>query len=600
MVPAPRWTGVALAAAFAGSVALAQTTERVSVDSAGAQANGNSYWYDGVSISADNRFVAFGSDASNLVAGDTNLQKDVFVFDRRTRTTERVSIGLGGAQPDGRSTEPSISADGRFVSFCSLATNLVAGDTNGHWDVFVRDRQNGTTERVSVASGGAQGNFDSTSSSISADGRRVAFVSDAMNLVPNDLSSELDIFVRDRQNGTTEMVNLSSLGAQGNGTNRRPHISADGRFVVFESTANNLVYPDSNGVYDIFVRDLQFGLLERISLASNGMPGEDWSEEPAISADGRFVAFTSKASNLVPGDTNTGTDIFVRDRENQTTECASRNFMGGPANGWSQSPSISADGRCVSFASTSSDLAPGDMNWDSDVFLRDRASGALERVSMDTGGTPANSESIVSWLSADARFVAFFSLATNLVAGDTNAASDVFLRDRRASGFSSLCAPGLAGVLPCPCSNPPAGPGRGCDNSALTGGAVLSAEGLAYLAQDSLVFTASDERPTATSILVQGSAELSSGAVFGQGVRCAGGTLRRLYVKVASGGVIHAPDFAAGDAAVSLRSAALGDTIQAGESRFYFVYYRDPNVLGGCPSASTFNATQTGRVDWWL
>jgi hypothetical protein len=186
-----------------------------------------------------------------------------------------------------------------------------------------------------------------------------------------------------------------------------------------------------------------------------------------------------------------------------------------------------------------------------------------------------------------------------LISGDTNGETDVFLHDRDATGFASLCSPGSAGVIACPCGNAPGGPNQGCDNSAATGGASLLATGISYLTMDSLVFTTSGENPTATSIVLQGNALAASGVVYGQGVRCVDGTLKRLFVKTAVGGSITAPDFGAGDPAVSARSAAKGDVIQPGQSRWYLVYYRDPVVLGGCPATSTFNATQTGQVTWW-
>ena len=151
-------------------------------------------------------------------------------------------------------------------------------------------------------------------------------------------------------------------------------------------------------------------------------------------------------------------------------------------------------------------------------------------------------------------------------------------------------------MIGCPCGNQPSGPGRGCDNSAGSGGAALSAAGAAYLTQDTLTLTSTGELPTATSIFLQGTGPIAGGAVFGQGVRCAGGVLKRLYVESASGGVASAP--APGDPSVSARSAALGDPIAPGQSRWLLVYYRDPVVLGGCPAASTFNATQTGVVEW--
>jgi hypothetical protein len=202
-------------------------------------------------------------------------------------------------------------------------------------------------------------------------------------------------------------------------------------------------------------------------------------------------------------------------------------------------------------------------------------------------------------ISADGRYVVFRSAATNLVPGDTNGYTDVFLHDRFATGFTSTCDPGTNNVIACPCGNPPSGPGRGCDNSASAGGAWLSASGIAYLSIDSLVFTTLDEKPAAMSILLQGNTSIPTGLVFGQGVRCAGGTLKRLYIKPALGGSITAPDFNAGDPTVSARSAFLGDPIQPGEPRTYLVYYRDPIILGGCPATSTFNATQTGQISWW-
>jgi hypothetical protein len=218
------------------------------------------------------------------------------------------------------------------------------------------------------------------------------------------------------------------------------------------------------------------------------------------------------------------------------------------------------------------------------VFVRDRQLGATARASVDVLGAQGDLDAdYYPFASADGRYVVFPSFATNLVPGDTNGVLDVFLHDRAASGFTSLCEPGIDGVAACPCGNPPSGAGRGCQNSAATGGAVLSAFGIAYLSTDSLVFTTSGEKPTALSIVLQGPTSIPAGLVFGQGVRCVGGALKRLYTKTASGGSITAPNFGAGDSQVSVRSAALGDPIPAGGTRWYLVYYRDPVVLGGCP-----------------
>jgi len=237
-----------------------------------------------------------------------------------------------------------------------------------------------------------------------------------------------------------------------------------------------------------------------------------------------------------------------------------------------------------------------------DVFLRDLAAGTTVRANVGPSNVQDDGGAGICAISSDGRNVAFDSAGDDLVPGDSNGVADVFVRDLfRGTGFTSLCEAGAGGVVACPCGNPPspAGPpGRGCDNSSSTGGAVLAVTGGAFLSEDTLAFTTTDERPTAASFLLQGTAEIAAGAVYGQGVRCVTGTLRRLYNRSAVGGSITVPDVAAFDPSVSARSAALGFPIQAGESRWYLVAYRDPLVLGGCSPVSTFNATQTGRVTW--
>jgi len=341
-----------------------------------------------------------------------------------------------------------------------------------------------------------------------------------------------------------------------------------------------------------------------VSVATSGLAGNGSSgvsAPPRISNDGRYVLFSSNASDLVAGDANLTPDLFVRDLVAGTTELVSIS-TGGVQSDFAPSLSfvmdMTPDGRFVSWSTKASNLVLGDTNGVEDVFVRDRLLGTTERRSVGTSGAQGDSPSVGGTLSDDGRRCAFHSLATNLVGGDTNAVMDAFLRDTDPSAFTGTCDPGAGGVIACPCANAPPGPGRGCDNSASTGGASLSASGAAYLSLDSLVFQTSGEKPTATSVLLQGTTSLSSGAVYGQGVRCLGGALKRLFTKTASGGSITAPEFGFGDPTVSSRSAAKGDAIQAGESRWYLVFYRDPIVLGGCSATSTFNATQTGRVIW--
>ena len=591
-----------IAGAVLAGTGLAQVTQRVSVTSDGAQANNYS---EQASISADGRCASFYSRASNLVPGDTNNVEDVFVRDRLLGTTERVSIDSGGTEANDSSFVSSLSSDGRFVAFRSRATNLVSADTNGLDDIFIRDRQLGTTERVSVDSTGIEATGFSDFPSISGDGRYVAFESFAANLVPGDTNGDRDVFVRDRQLGTTERVSVDSNGAPGSNSSGHPTISLDGRYVTFFSYSNNLVLGDTNQVADVFVHDRQLSTTERLSVNSNGVQGNDNSGAPfvfacptALSADGRYVAFYSTASNLVSGDTNFSEDVFVRDRQFGTTERVSISSGGAQGTADSYGVSLSSDGRYVAFYSHASNLVSNDTNMDWDVFVRDQHLATTDRASLSSGGMQG--DGYAPSVSADGRYVAFHASTSSLVSNDTNVATDIFVRDRFGGpNFSSFCLPGAGSVITCPCSNPPAGTDRGCDNSAATGGAILAASGGTYLSSDSLVLTTSGERSTALSIVMQGNALILNGVVYGQGVRCVGGTIiRRLYIKNAIGGSITAPDLGSGDPAVSARSAAKGDVIHAGESRWYLVYYRDGHVLGGCPASSGFNATQTGRVDW--
>ena len=337
---------------------LAQNTARVSVASDGVQANNYSY---SPSISANGRFVAFHSNANNLVQNDTNGTLDIFVHDRLSSETTRISLTSAGTQANGDSYEASISADGRFVAFDSSASNLVSGDTNEDDDIFLHDRQTGETNRVSLSSDGTQANDNSYLAFISADGRFIAFGSYASNLVPGDTNGEGDVFVHDRQNGQTTRVSLASDGTQANGDSGIAFISADGRYVAFSSTANNLVAGDTNGLGDVFVHDRQTGETARVSLASDGSQANSGSFDISISADGRFVAFSSVASNLVAGDTNWNEDVFIHDRQTGETTRISVTSEGIQANGGSGSPFISADGRYVTFVSWASNLVAGGM-----------------------------------------------------------------------------------------------------------------------------------------------------------------------------------------------------------------------------------------------
>jgi len=404
----------------------AGSTTRVSVDSAHRQANGPS---SAAAISADGRFVAFESNATNLVPGDTNGLTDIFVNDHGAGGTIRASVDSLGRQANGPSFNPATSADGRFVAFESSATNLVTGDTNGVADIFVRDLLTGKTTRVSVDSLGRQANGPSFNPAISADGRFIAFESDATNLVAGDTNGKRDVFVHDVTAGTTVRVSVDSLGRQANGASFNPAMSGDGVFVAFESDATNLVAGDTNGQRDVFVHAVTAGTTVRVSVDSLGRQSNGPSFSPAISGDGRFVAFESDATNLVAGDTNGKRDIFVNDMTTRATTRMSLSSTGVQANGSSFNAAISADGRFVAFESDATNLVPLDSNLKRDIYVRDAVMLSTVRASVDSAGRLALGASSNAAISADGRFVAFESDAPNLVPGDTNGVRDIFVHD---------------------------------------------------------------------------------------------------------------------------------------------------------------------------
>ena len=457
-LPVSRWfvflVVVALSAIFT-SASLAQaspgTIERVSVNSAGAQADSISYL---PAITPDGRTVAFQSEASDLVAGDTNWERDIFVRDRQTGQTTRVSVSSAGMEGDAASERPSISSDGRYVAFYSYASNLVANDTNEAYDAFVHDRQSGQTTRVSVSSTGEQGNAPSFQPALSYDGRYVVFYSDASNLVAGDTNAKDDVFVHDRQTGQTTRVSVNSAGEQGNNDSYICDISGDGRYVAFHSWASNLVTGDSNNTGDVFVHDRQTGQTTLVSISSSGGQGNGSSGVPSISVDGRYVAFWSAANSLINQDDNGWQDIFVHDRQTGETTSVSITAAGATGNGSFYRPAISDDGRTVAFESYANDLVTDDTTYSStDMFVRDRQLGQTKRISVSAAGAQGNGFSGMAAISTDGRYVAFSSGASNLIAGDTNDVDDIFLYDRdgivggpNVTGFSPTSGPVGANV----------------------------------------------------------------------------------------------------------------------------------------------------------
>jgi Tol biopolymer transport system component len=404
--------------------------ELVSVSTTGNQGDENS---DGPSISANGRYVAFQSNASNLTPNDTLFASDVFVRDTLNGTTTRISVDNAGNEVYGNSSAPSVSDAGRYIAFNSDASNLVADDTNNTWDVFVHDRNTGVSSRVSVDSAGIEGNSASSSPSISGDGRYIAFVSAATNLVASGTTFDRsNIFVHDRNTATTTLVSVDNAGNEGNGgaaESGSPAISSDGRYVAFTSTSSNLVAGGTTiDRKHIFVHDRNMATTSLVSVDSAGNEGNggigfaSQSHNPSISSNGRHIVFDSTSSNLVAGDTNNTGDVFLRDTVDGTTtrvnvDSTGNQVIGG---GGSADPTVSADGRYIAFYSFSSNLVAGDTNGVADVFIHDRNTGATTRASLDEAGVEGNGASQKPAISDDGRYVAFATFSNNLVAGDVN------------------------------------------------------------------------------------------------------------------------------------------------------------------------------------
>lgn len=444
--------------------------ERISVAGNGDQANDRSLL---PATNADGSVVAFKSQASNLVPDDRNQKVDVFVRDRAQQLTERVSLAqIPGTETTDNSFPPALDHAGDIVAFASLASNILIGDFNRGADVFVYNRPQATTTVLTLVldehgDGRGGGGAPDLPPSVSADGGLVAFTAAADDLVPNDANETNDVFVRSPNGSPTELISLISSGSQaghsGNGPSAGPAISADGCLVAFYSDASNLVPGDTNGFRDVFVRNRCAQTTERVSVSSSGeqanRPSQAAGFSVAISANGRFVAFSSDASNLDDGDNNATTDIFVRDRDAGTTTRVSKSAAGESANGPSQFASISGDGRFVVFQSAASNLVENDTNGKTDIFVVDTTDGSVDRVSVTSNGEQANGDSNSPQISADAATVVFQSDATNLVPGDTNGFTDCFAAPNPLAGpVATPTSTATTSSTPTPTSTPTPNP----------------------------------------------------------------------------------------------------------------------------------------------
>jgi len=399
-------------------------TEIESVDGAGRMSIGvptidNSQLSTGGSfepdITPDGRWVTFTSNAINLVARDLNLTYDIFVRDRKTKQIQRISVGVNGTEANGPSTNPVISADGRYVAFESDATNLVAGDTNGYTDVFLRDLRLNKTTRISVSGQGAQADNVSYVPSISANGRYVSFTTEATNVVSGAIGQS--VVIRDVKAGRNELASVASYETaaradyvNSTGAMTGPHsLSADGRYVTFRAAQSTLVPNDTGfrgSTWDIFVHDRVARTTERVSVGSSGaelstggLPlAASESNYPAISPDGRFVAFYTNVSGPTP--TYGSAYIVLHDRQTHATETVSLadeylksqtcdSHGQGVGNG-DPSISVAGGGRYVAFMSCDGTLVKGDTNNAWDVFVRERGlPQAVARLNVGAGTAPA-------------------------------------------------------------------------------------------------------------------------------------------------------------------------------------------------------------------
>jgi Tol biopolymer transport system component len=594
--PASKWASsrrrfsAALGAVIAifGSTSSAQQcgTELVSITSTGAQLP-----FPGpeglATMSGDARFVFFTAALSTVVPGDTNGAVDVFRLDRQTGTVRRISIAPSGAEADSASFLDASTRDGRFALIDSSATNLVAGDTNNFPDLFVVDCQAGSVERVNVDSAGQQTQGGSTPhGSISRNGRRVAFFSDAPDLVAGDTNGKLDVFVRDLDTGVTSRASVDSNGVQGNGDSgildeldpalsAPPQISDDGRYVLFTSFASNLVANDTNSGMnwngaDVFLRDTLTNVTERVSLANGGVQlTDDVCFGGVISADDRYVAFDVMSSG---GGATLQAGYYIFDRVSGITNPV----VIGPH---IRSVHLTPDFQVAAYTTTVGFPQ---------VWTFNLVTGFTQLVSVDLQGqAPATAGSGELDVSDDGSSVLFSSFADTLVPNDTNGAGDVFLRSCPSAWDTSFCSGTVAN---CPCGSGGQGLG-GCENSHFTGGAELRGSGPASVTNDRFSLLVADTTPATSALFFQGDSRIAGGLgmMFGSGLRCVGGNIRRLGTRMSQNGTARY-GYVGSDTPISVQ----GLIPVGGATRYYQVLYRD--AASTC--SGTFNLSNAISVQW--
>lgn len=402
----------------------------------------------GSSFSSDENLLVFASDAANLVTGDTNASTDIFIANLTTGAIARVSVTSTGAQADGPSFFPSISADGRYVAFQSYATNLVANDTNGTADIFVKDLQTGTVTLISSSATGTLGNNFSSLPAISSNGQFVVYSSFATNLSPDDTDATVDVYRKNVQTGAIDVVSRSAAGVKADQASSNPAISADGRYVAFATSATNLLpaSADNNGKIDVYRKDMSSNAIALVSSSSSGTIGSADSASPSISSDGNIIAFLSAATNLVTGDANTKTDVFTKNMTTAATTRISVANDGSELTADSNNPSMSSDGTKITFVTAATTVVTGDTNALADVFVRDTGANTTTRANTQAGGVQSAGGGDGGRLSPSGVKMAYFTGAADLNANDTNGLFDVYVKNRT-TGAVALITQGAAALV---------------------------------------------------------------------------------------------------------------------------------------------------------
>jgi Tol biopolymer transport system component len=442
---------VVAAIVSATTTALAQTTTRVDLASDGTPADAGCH---DVAVSGDGNFVAFVSRATNLAPVDATPNDDVFVLDRTTGAITLESVASDGTEADQNCAHPRLSSDGRWLAFESVALDLVAGSQSYYSQIYLRDRVAGTTIRVSQATDGSCANSDCALDAISRDGRFVIYETEAGNIVVQSGASTgyFDVFLYDSTTGTNEIASVANDGSWGNHHSRRGDVSDDGRYVAFDSLASNLVGdPHDNHQIDVFVRDRVAATTIRVTYQYDGADTSSDSFGPRISGDGSYVVFQSDDPRLVRVD-GPHRDVFLWDRNSGTIELETVTTDGRLGDDDSNWPAVSSDGRFVAFASYANDFSDVDLYNRQNVFVRDRLRGTLEAVTADDNGFAGDGASSPPSISTDGRLIGFDSLADNLVSGDTPNTDDAFVREwcRVQAAWSNYGSgyPGRNGVVP--------------------------------------------------------------------------------------------------------------------------------------------------------